>query len=95
MQHVFVCQSCGGIQPKWTGRCEACGAWNSLVEETSVAPAGGKAARRRGALELVDLGGEGSPLQRTATGLPELDRVLGGGLVPGSPPISKIGRAHV
>ncbi len=83
-QHVFVCQSCGGIQPKWTGRCEACGAWNSLVEETSTAPAASKAARRRGGLELVDLGGEGTPLQRTATGIPELDRVLGGGLVPGS-----------
>ena len=83
-QHVFVCQSCGGIQPKWTGRCEACGAWNSLVEETSTAPAAAKAARRRGSLELVDLGGKGVPLQRTATGIPELDRVLGGGLVPGS-----------
>ncbi len=84
-QNVFVCQSCGGIQPKWSGRCDACGAWNSFVEEAAsptVSRASG--AKRRGGLELVDLGGASEPLQRTATGMAELDRVLGGGLVPGS-----------
>ncbi|MFO1068161.1 MAG: DNA repair protein RadA [Geminicoccaceae bacterium] len=85
-QHVYVCQSCGGVQPKWSGRCDACGAWNTLVEETAArgtakpSPSGA----RRGGMELHDLAGSGTPLARTATGLPELDRVLGGGLVPGS-----------
>jgi DNA repair protein RadA/Sms len=81
----FVCQQCGASYPKWAGRCEACGGWNSLVEETtqSASPrglGGGKGKK----LEVVGLAGSSAPLQRRITGISELDRVCGGGLVPGS-----------
>jgi DNA repair protein RadA/Sms len=84
-QSRFVCQQCGAVQPKWAGRCEACGGWNSLVEEATQqsAPKGltaGKAKR----LELVGLGGSGEQLVRRTTAIAEFDRVCGGGLVPGS-----------
>lgn len=86
----YVCQQCGAEQPQWAGQCLDCGAWNSLV--SSVAPvrrapnprdtrAGGYAGESRvRLLKDVDLG----QTPRTATGLREMDRVLGGGLVPGS-----------
>lgn len=84
---TFVCQACGAVHPRWAGRCEGCGAWNTIVEE----PAGGApgaapraAGRRGGGLELVPLAGTERPQPRLVTGLAELDRVLGGGLVPGS-----------
>jgi DNA repair protein RadA/Sms len=84
-QSVHVCQSCGGVQPRWTGRCDACGAWNSLVEESAARGVQRSTrGRQRGALQLVDLAGAATPLARIPTGMPELDRVLGGGLVPGS-----------
>ncbi|WBQ14024.1 DNA repair protein RadA [Hyphomonadaceae bacterium BL14] len=88
---VYVCQSCGAVHAKWAGRCDACGAWNSLAEEASAsAPlgSGSKAAparaSRRPKLELVDLGSETPDPPRLVTGIDELDRVAGGGLVPGS-----------
>ncbi|MCC5995210.1 MAG: AAA family ATPase, partial [Oceanicaulis sp.] len=89
---VYVCQSCGAVHAKWAGRCDACGAWNSLVEEAGAsAPLGSGAARpsparssRRSRLELVDLGSESPDPPRLVTGIAELDRVAGGGLVPGS-----------
>ncbi|MBI1265391.1 MAG: DNA repair protein RadA [Alphaproteobacteria bacterium] len=88
---VYVCQSCGAVHAKWAGRCDACGAWNSLVEEaSSSAPMGGGAkaaparSSRRPKLELVDLGSETPDPPRLVTGINELDRVAGGGLVPGS-----------
>jgi DNA repair protein RadA/Sms len=88
---VHVCQSCGAVHAKWAGRCDACGAWNSLVEEaSSSAPMGGGAkaaparSSRRPKLDLVDLGSETPDPPRLVTGINELDRVAGGGLVPGS-----------
>ncbi|MGH6949017.1 MAG: DNA repair protein RadA [Kiloniellales bacterium] len=86
-QSHYVCQACGASQPKWTGRCDACGEWNSLVEETlGGAPGGltrrGKAGGRR--LEFVGLSGSEAEMMRLEVGIAELDRVLGGGLVPGS-----------
>lgn len=88
---VYVCQSCGAVHAKWAGRCDACGAWNSLAEEASTsAPMGGGAkaaparSSRRPQLELVDLGSETPDPPRLVTGIDELDRVAGGGLVPGS-----------
>ncbi len=88
---VYVCQSCGSVHAKWAGRCDDCGSWNTLVEEAAAsAPlgGGGKAAPvrtgRRSKLELVDLGSETDDPARFETGLAELDRVAGGGLVPGS-----------
>lgn len=85
---VFVCQSCGASQPKWSGRCPSCGTWNNMVEER--APKG-RAAKARGALSVSAGGGAVSldeamdaEVPRVATGLSEFDRVLGGGLVHGS-----------
>ena len=88
---VFACSECGAQQPKWMGRCPECGAWSTLVEEQLGAPAPaaeldplGAAAPVSGAkpqrLGEVDAAG----LPRLATGIAEVDRVLGGGLVPGS-----------
>ncbi|MDX6751387.1 DNA repair protein RadA [Geminicoccaceae bacterium 1502E] len=85
-QRQHVCQGCGAVYPRWSGRCDACGAWNSIVEE-STAPSrpGAPAARRRGrGLDLVALAGEAAAPPRLRTGDEELDRVLGGGIVAGS-----------
>jgi DNA repair protein RadA/Sms len=84
----FVCQSCGAIAPRWAGRCEGCGEWNSLAEETVEAGPGlGKTPSKPSAarkIAFVPLVGEAAPPPRMPTGIAELDRVLGGGLVPGS-----------
>jgi DNA repair protein RadA/Sms len=83
----YVCQSCGASFPKWGGRCDACGEWNTLVEEVSGPPVGGKPLARGGRsarLEFVQLRGISEPAPRRSTGIAELDRVTGGGLVPGS-----------
>jgi DNA repair protein RadA/Sms len=81
---VFRCQECGGTAPKWVGRCPACEAWGTLVEEREVPAAGGgdtlPAASRPVPIGEVDV----AQWQPRLTGLAELDRVLGGGLVPGS-----------
>ncbi|KAF4531044.1 hypothetical protein B566_EDAN019063 [Ephemera danica] len=84
---VFVCGECGGSSPKWLGRCPQCTAWNTLVEEAA-APAGSSANHRFQALaksqpvaNLADIAVADVP--RTPSGLEELDRVLGGGIVPG------------
>jgi len=82
----FQCQTCGYTSPKWLGRCPDCGAWNSLVEEkketvtrhSSLVSHLGKAEPR----SLSSITGEYG--QRTSTGIKELDRVLGGGVVAGS-----------
>lgn len=87
---VYVCQSCGAVHAKWAGRCDDCGSWNSLQEETPAAPLGTQAsapkrsAGRRARLELVDLGSATDDPPRFETGMAEFDRVAGGGLVPGS-----------
>jgi len=83
----FVCQACGAVAPKWQGRCDACGEWNTLQEEAAPAARGpGPAAKAGGGrrVEFVGLLGHSAPPPRIPTGLPELDRVLGGGLVPAS-----------
>ena len=81
----YVCQSCGASFPKWAGRCDACGEWNTLVEEAvpESAPKGLGVARGR-RLEFVGLGGVSEAPPRRLTGIAEFDRVCGGGLVPGS-----------
>ena len=83
---TYVCQNCGAVHPKWSGRCDDCGAWNTLTEE-SAAPPAGAAARRSGKGRPVRLEGltavEDEPVRRV-TGVAEFDRVAGGGLVPGS-----------
>ena len=83
--HRYVCQSCGAVQPKWAGRCEACGEWNTLAEETAPTPLPkGLRAGTAQRLELVGLAGASKGPDRLSTGIAELDRVLGGGLVEGS-----------
>jgi DNA repair protein RadA/Sms len=86
-RNVFVCQGCGAQSPKWLGRCAECGAWNSLVEER---PGDAEAAAGRYAIgppasvarlySDIDI----TPHARLSTGIGEFDRVLGGGVVPGS-----------
>ncbi len=84
-QTAFVCQQCGARSPKWVGRCPSCEGWNSYVEERVVAPAKGRTARARAPrkpIALDDVSIDDAP--RLATGIGELDRVLGGGIVSGS-----------
>jgi DNA repair protein RadA/Sms len=82
---AFVCQACGATTQRWQGRCESCGAWNSIVEEPTSGGIGARAARGAGrAFPLESLAGISEEAPRIVTGLGELDRVAGGGLVPGS-----------
>ena len=82
----YVCQNCGSVYPKWQGKCDACGEWNTIVEEK----VGGEgfsnfAPKKKGhLLEFVPLSGSEQALSRLETNIKELDRVSGGGLVPGS-----------
>ena len=85
----FVCQSCGAVHSKWSGRCDACGEWNTLVEEAAGGPPGGLKAqkagtKRSGKAEFTALDGDASPPERIVLGVEELDRVFGGGIVPSS-----------
>ena len=83
---VYTCGECGGVSSKWLGKCPACGAWNTLVEGVaeSAAPAKNRfasLARTAVATRLSQI--EASDMERLPTGLDELDRVLGGGVVEG------------
>ncbi len=81
----YVCQACGAVHAKWGGKCESCGAWNTLVEEASPesVPKGlGKGKGKR--VDIGTLTERTEPTPRLATGMNELDRVFGGGLVAGS-----------
>ena len=83
----FVCQACGAVTSRWQGRCDACGDWNTIVEELtdSGVGAGPKSAKSGGrATNLVPLSGETESAARVVTGMAELDRVTGGGFVKGS-----------
>ncbi|MFI5018071.1 MAG: AAA family ATPase, partial [Dongiales bacterium] len=81
----YVCQSCGASHPRWSGRCDACGEWNTIVEElvAESAPKGLSAGRGR-KIDLQPLEGESAPAERRQSGIAEFDRVVGGGLVKGS-----------
>ena len=86
---VFVCQECGAQAQKWLGRCPECGAWNSYVEERTAAADVGAAASRytlgaAGAGPKLYADVQISAAQRITSGIGEFDRVLGGGIVPGS-----------
>ena len=81
----YVCQECGDVHPKWAGRCDACGAWNSLVEEaTRETTPKGLSAKRGNKIDFVGLDGADQDPPRRNSGISEFDRVLGGGLVAGS-----------
>ena len=85
-QSSFVCQACGAAAAKWSGKCEACGSWNTIAEERALAPAGAAARKpaRGRAVVLEDLKTSEEAPSRGTTGIAEFDRVCGGGLVPGS-----------
>ncbi len=85
----YLCNECGAESPKWAGRCPDCGAWNSLVEAPQTSAPGGRFAGYAGAgggrgevADLTEVGVAETP--RSPSGIGELDRVLGGGLVAGS-----------
>ncbi|WP_425038469.1 DNA repair protein RadA [Primorskyibacter sp. S187A] len=83
----FSCAECGNVTSKWSGRCEACGAWNSISEDAGISdgPAATSLGQARGrAVALTDLSTEETPPPRSLSRLGELDRVLGGGLVDAS-----------
>ena len=83
----YHCQQCGFIAPKWAGRCEACGAWNSIVEEQiSSRPSLAKSAKSGQIIEFTTLEQQSSRqgLVRMLSEISEFDRVTGGGIVPGS-----------
>ncbi|MEM8688568.1 MAG: DNA repair protein RadA [Pseudomonadota bacterium] len=80
----FVCQACGAETRKWSGKCESCGEWNSISEEAVTSAVGGGVAPKGRRITLTGLKGEAEAPPRLATGIGELDRVTGGGLVPGS-----------
>jgi DNA repair protein RadA/Sms len=84
--NIYVCQSCGAASARWSGKCPACGAWNSLSEEAAPAPSGGKRprAKKPNGVKLLRLDEGGGQIAHAPTGIGEFDRVLGGGLVPGS-----------
>jgi len=80
---LFVCQSCGHQTPKWLGRCPDCGQWNSFVEELAQRETKGLTSIVMGQPQPIDSISL-DPELRLKTGLPEFDRTLGGGVVPGS-----------
>ena len=85
--HSFSCSLCGASHKKWTGRCDACGEWNSVQEQEPLAAGPGTktlGATKGCKITLSDLQTEDKPLLRAKCGMDELDRVLGGGLVPAS-----------
>jgi DNA repair protein RadA/Sms len=86
---IFVCQECGSQSPKWLGRCAECGAWNALVEERPQTQDGAAAPHRYAAAAAPASARLYADIQieqneRLSTGIGEFDRVLGGGVVPGS-----------
>jgi len=91
---VFACQQCGAQTSKWTGRCMECGAWDSMVEERAMPALAGAGAAAAGAGARYALAATAGPRlyeeidtvvsTRLSTGIDEFDRVLGGGVVPGS-----------
>ena len=83
----YSCSICGNTTSKWSGRCEACGEWNSILEDIGLSqgPIKSSLGKSRGNyIPLDDLKSTDKPLERTKCNLEELDRVLGGGLVPAS-----------
>jgi DNA repair protein RadA/Sms len=87
---VFACQECGAQSAKWLGRCPECGAWNSLVEERPIPEAAAAAASEKRYTLAASAGPQlyadidTMVAERLSTGIDEFDRVLGGGVVPGS-----------
>ena len=83
LKKVFVCNSCGAMQPKWSGKCPDCGAWNTLAEEQVAAKPARQCRTPQRGLQSLTVASR-PPRERLVTGIAEFDRVLGGGFVPGS-----------
>src|SRR5690606_8392905 len=85
----FICQSCGTAHTRWAGKCDACGEWNTLVEEGTAGgigsgPASLRSARKGRAVTVTTLAGESEDAPRIVSGIGELGRATGGGFVRGS-----------
>ncbi|EKE08890.1 MAG: hypothetical protein ACD_16C00239G0011 [uncultured bacterium] len=80
----YVCQSCGSCFPKWSGKCEGCQDWNTLVEEATLDAFQKKTTLKAQKINFSSLEDASPPLSRFLSGMNEFDRVCGGGLVPGS-----------
>jgi DNA repair protein RadA/Sms len=83
----YICQSCGAVHPRWSGKCDGCGEWNTLSEEVQEAsvPKGMSAAKKGRKISFVQLNDpDQKEYPRQVSGIKEFDRVTGGGLVPGS-----------
>ena len=84
----YVCRDCGATHGKWSGRCDACGAWNSVEDDPGLSAAGPASktlgVKKGRSVVLSPLSGNEAPPPRRSSGIVEFDRVLGGGLVPGS-----------
>lgn len=82
---IFYCTACGHESPKWVGRCPGCGEWNTMEEQPVIKTAGGRTAPLRPAAKPVPLNQvDVTPAGHMKTGIEELDRVLGGGLIEGA-----------
>ncbi|MBX6426925.1 MAG: DNA repair protein RadA [Variibacter sp.] len=82
----YVCQNCGAAYGRWQGRCDACGEWNTVAEESAALERAmpGRKSRKGRVFQLESLSGASSEAPRLASGMAELDRVTGGGFVRGS-----------
>jgi DNA repair protein RadA/Sms len=82
----FICQNCGAIYGRWAGKCDACGEWNTIADEGAAADRAipGRSARKGRVFQLQPLAGETREAPRLPSGVPEFDRVTGGGFVRGS-----------
>lgn len=83
-QTQYVCQNCGNSSPRWLGKCPACGEWNSYVEERVASEKRSRGRMPRNSTSIAITQIESAKEERIETGIGELDRVLGGGFVPGS-----------
>src|SRR2546423_2336424 len=82
----FICQNCGAMYGRWQGKCDSCGEWNTIAEEGAAADRAipGRSAHKGRVFALEALTGETHEAPRLPSGVPELDRVTGGGFVRGS-----------
>ena len=80
---TFTCSNCGATHKKWAGQCSSCGSWNTISEEVTLST-GPRSTSGGRQIELGDLATTDAPLTRRKSGIAELNRVLGGGLVPAS-----------
>src|SRR5205809_4665643 len=82
----FICQNCGAVYGRWAGKCDGCGEWNTIADEGAAADRTipGRSARKGRVFALEPLTGEAHEAPRLPSGVPELDRVTGGGFVRGS-----------